>query len=242
MRNYTLIQLALGTRNLFDLRRADLLLSKAGKYYEPALAERRAELDALPAALTGGLVAADKLRAEDALYDGHGGALFYITEVVLRLPTASDDLKAAALRVREAFVPELAELRATYVIEAHRAHERRPLLITMKGDLESLVVPGGGTALDLATNQLDAGERLNELLNERGSATEADRTAAVALRPKTVKLLNRLRDDLVEELAEDLSLPRDLEHRVFGYFDTVAAMGRSSTKAEEPVPAEPVVP
>ena len=242
MRNYTLIQIALGTRNLFDLRRADLLLSKAGKYYEPALAERRAELDALPAALTGGLVAADKLRAEDALYDGNGGALYYLTEVVMRLPTASDDLKAVALRVREAFVPELAELRATYVVEAHRAHERRPLLITMKGDLESLAVPGGGTALDLATNQLDAGERLNLLLNERGSATEADRTEAVALRSKTVKLLNRLRDDLIDELAEDPSLPRDLEHRVFGYFDTVAAMGRTSPKAQEPAPAKPVVP
>ena len=50
MRNYTLIQLALGTRNLFDQRHADLLLSKAGRYHEAALAQRRAEIDALPVA------------------------------------------------------------------------------------------------------------------------------------------------------------------------------------------------
>jgi hypothetical protein len=244
MPNYTLVQLAQGLRNLFDEHHADLVKSAAGKYHTGALAALRTEIDALPAALTGGLALSDELKQTDAEHDGYGAVIYFATESVLRLPNLGPEVKAAAQRVRDAFVPSLGELRAPYVVEAHRAVERRPLLQGRKADLEMFPVVGGGTLLAVATKFLDCGERLDTLLDRRGGVPKADRSKAAVLRARAVGLVNRLRDDLADEIVRDSSLPRDLEHRVFGYLDTIAAMGggASTTPAAPAAPATPPTP
>ncbi len=223
MSNYTLIQLAQGLPNLLDERHDNLVLSKAGRYYEAALTQKRAAIDALPPALTGGTPLAAELAEADARHDGYGAAVYFAVEAVLRLPDAPADVKEAAERVRAAFVPALADLQDSYLAEAHRAKERRPLLASMKADLERFPVLGGETLLDVCTKLLDAGDRLNALLDQRGDAPQADRSEAAALRARAVGILNRFRDELRAEIESDPSLPRDLEHRVFGYLDTIAA-------------------
>jgi hypothetical protein len=244
MRNYTLVQLAQGLRNLLDERRADLAKSAAGKYHAGPIAALRAEIDALPPALTGGLALSDELKHADDEHDGYGASIYFNTESVLRLPDLAPEVKAAAQRVRDAFVPSLAELRAPYVVEAHRAVERRPLLVSRKADLEMFPVVGGGTLLAVATKFLDCGERLDTLLDRRGGVPKADRSKAAVLRARAVGLVNRLRDDLAEEIVRDTSLPRDLEHRVFGYLDTIAALGggASTTPATPAAPGTPPTP
>ena len=239
-KNYSLVQVALAVRNMLDERHGDLVGSEAGKYYEPKLAVQRAEIDALPPALTGGIPLADDLAKADADHDGYGGALYYTVEAVQRAPGVTAEVKAAAERVRDAFVPALAELQDTYALQAHRAAERRPLLEERKADLEMFPVVGGGTLLEVATKLIDAGDTLDALLDQRGSVPKTDRSRAAVLRAKTVGLLNRLRDDLQEEVAKDASLPRDLEHRVFGYLDTLTAMdGSDPKKPADPAPADP---
>jgi len=241
MTDYTLVQVTEGIRNLLDERGADLKKSKAGLYYESKLVALRGKLDDLPPALIKAAPLAEELQAADGEHDGHGATIFYTTEATLRMPGTPEDLRAAALRIREGFVPALAELNDAYVVEAHRATERRPLLGSLKADLERFPVRSGVTLLQVATAFLDAGDKINSLLNQRGDVPKADRRKAAVLRSKGIGLLNRLRADLRDEVESTPSLPRDLEQRVFGYLDTLASMTKPAPK-EEPKPEAPGTP
>lgn len=228
-----LADLKLGLHDLFDKRHADLVKSKAGKFYETTLADQRDAIDALPAALTTGKPLAEEIDALDAAHDGHGAMIYFMTEAYLRAPAADPAITEAAQRIRDAFIPNLRELSAAYVTEASRAIERKPLLESMKADLQLFPLAGGGTLLDTATAFLEAGEALHDRLSDRADMLQGSRKEAVVLRPVTVGMLNRFRADLVRELKKDPKLPRDLEQRVFGYFDTLEAMHRAEAKGAE---------
>ena len=242
----TLTYLRLGLADLLDKRLPDLHKSKAGKYYEPMLEEQLASINTLPAALTGGAPLAAALEVLDANHDGHGGVLFFTTEVYFRLPDADPEIVAAAHRIRAAFIPALAELGASYPIEADRAIERKPLLVSMKADLKRFPLAGGGTLLDTATAFLDAGERIHHALSDRADVPKGARKEAATLRSSTVGTLGRLRADVVREVKKDSKLPRDLEARIFGYLDILeathpAAKGDASEPVA-PVPEAPAAP
>ncbi len=236
----TLVHLKLGLRDLLDKRAVDLHKSKAGAFHAEELKEHLDGLEALPPALTGGAPLTAELERVDAKHDGFGGAIWFATEVYARLPGAEADVVEAASRIRAAFVPELGELQASYAVEADRAADRRPLLKSMKADLQAIPVAGGGTLHDVATAFLDAGDELESLLSQRADATpRGSRKQASALRSTTIGLLNRLRADLAKEVRKNPKLPRDLDARVFGYFDTLGDMnGRGAAKpAAKPAPA-----
>ncbi len=237
----TLTIITLGVRDLLEKRRPDLQKSKAGKYYEAALEEQLAAINALPAALTGGTPLASDLDALDENHDGYGGAIYFVTEVYLRLPGADPETVAAAHRVRAAFIPALADLGAAYATEADRAIERKPLLSSMKEDLQRFPLADGSTLLDTATAFLDAGESIHRTLSDRADVPKGVRKEAAKLRSATVGTLSRLRADVVREVKKDSTLPRDLEARLFGYFDTLEAM-KPATKADANAPAAPDAP
>lgn len=236
----TLTHLKLGLRDLLDKRGVDLAKSKSGAFHTDDLQEHLDAIDALPPVLTGGTPLTAELDLVDTKHDGFGGAIYYATEIYVHLPDADPGVVATAARIRQAFVPELAELQAAYAIEADRAADRRPLLKSMKADLQSIPVAGGGTLLDVASSFLDAGDELDELLSNRADALpRGSRKQAASLRSTTIGLLNRLRADLVNEVRKNPKLPRDLETRVFGYFDTLGDMHASGAAkpAPKPVPA-----
>lgn len=235
----SLTSLKLGLKDLFEKRHDDLNLSKAGQFYEPALKEQREEIDALPPILTGGAPLAKELDDLDGVHDGLGAAIFYVTEVYFRLPNAAPATVEAARRVRAAFIPELGELSATYATEAERAIARKPLLSSMKTDLELFPLVGGGTLLDTATSFLAAGEQLHGMLSDRADATPGSRKEAAALRSATLGVIGRLRADLAREVSKNPALPRDLDQRVFGYFDTLEAMHISPAKGAKAKAGEP---
>jgi hypothetical protein len=135
----------------------------------------------------------------------------------------------AAQRIRRAFIPSLAELGASYAVEAERAMERKPLLETHKEDLQRFPMAGRATLYDVAKGYLGAGEQLHQLLSDRSDMPQTTRKEAATLRSATVALLTRFRDDLVRELQRNPALPRDLEQRVFAYFDTLDKMQPRST-------------
>lgn len=227
----TLADLRLFLTDLFEKREADLLSSEAGAYYGPQLRRRQDEIAALPRALTERSPFAEELARADGRHDGHGGAIFHATEAVLRLPTASAAVVAAARNVREAFIPSLGQLGGSYRAEADRALERGPLLASMADDLRSLTIAGGPTLLEVATSFLAEGRQIHELLSQRGDVPKAARARAAALRSETIGVVNRLRDDLGRELKRRAELPRDLDQKVFGYLDTLASM--------QPAPSAP---
>src|SRR5262249_42560634 len=155
-RNLNLPNLKVGLRDLLEKRHDDLLKSKAGKYYEPKLVGILAEIDALPPALTGAPLSAE-LQAKDAEHDGYGGAIYFKTELYRPLPNAAPKVVAAATRIRAAFTPALGELVAPYATEADRANERKPLLESMKADLDLFPMADGTTLHAVATKFIDAG-------------------------------------------------------------------------------------
>jgi hypothetical protein len=159
----------------------------------------------------------------------------------LRLPAADPEIVAAAHRIRAAFIPALAELGASYPVEADRAIERKPLLVSMKADLKRFPLAGGGTLLDTATAFLDAGESIHRALSDRADVPKGARKEAAVLRSTTVGMLGRLRADVAREVKKDSKLPRDREARIFGYFDTLEAM-QPAAKAEASAPATPEAP
>jgi hypothetical protein len=238
MRHLTLPTLRLILRDLLEKRRADLLLSRAGTFHEPELTEILTSIDALPAALTGAPLA-EELDAADDRHDAHGSTLFFITEAYLRQPDAPAELLAAARRIREAFIPQLGELNASYAREADRAIERKRHLAERKEDLLLFPMAGGKTLLDVATAFLEAGERLHHLLSDRADTPKGQRQEASTLRPRAIGVLGRLRRDLAAEIQKNPALPRDLETRVFAYLDTLAA---SKSPASPPPPPSPPAP
>jgi hypothetical protein len=221
----TLSDLEAGLSDLFDRRRTYLRKAKAGKYYEPMLKEQLAAIKALPPALVAGAPDA-ALDATDAQHDGFGAAIYFTTEVYLRLPGASPEIVDSATRVREAFIPTLVELGASYATEAERALERRPLLASLRADLERFPMAGGGTLADAAKAFLDAGQRLHDMLESRADVPAASAREAAKVRSSTVGMLSRLRTDVTAEVQKNKRLPRDLDARIFGRFDELLAARR----------------
>jgi hypothetical protein len=219
----TLSDIRLGLRDLLSARRADLRKAKAGKYYEPMFQEQLAAIEALPAPLTGGAANDAALDALDAEHDGFGGAIYFITEAYLRLPKADPAIVDAAARVRAGLIPSLFELGASYATEAERALERKPLLVSLRADLQRFPLAGGGTLLDAAAAFLDAGERLHTALGQQAGLPQGTAREAAKIRSATVGMLSRLRADVTREVQKNRRLPRDLDARIFGYFDKLAA-------------------
>ncbi|MBI5479495.1 MAG: hypothetical protein HY906_11595 [Deltaproteobacteria bacterium] len=229
MRGLTLGDVKLGIHDLLDKRRPTLISTSIGKTYAPMLDQKQAEIDALPAsAIAGETPLARELLATDGLHDGFGYSIYYLSRAYEELPEATPALKAAAVRLREALVPRLGELRRTYPDEAAAAMVRHAELPKYEADLKQFPVAGGKTLLDWATAYVGHGEHLHELLTARADATAAPdgktRAEAARLRSSTIGLLGRLREALKDEVAADQSLPRDLDTKLFGYFDELQAI------------------
>lgn len=222
MRNLGLADLLIALRNLTTERSGDLLLSNTGKAYAPKLTKQLKQIEALPEAQRGARPLAQELGSKDQIHDGFGEAIFHLTGAVLTHPTAPAEMKASAQRVRDTFVPKLGVLRVSYADEAAAALRKRPLVGEHKADLQAIAVPypAGASLLDWVTSFLDAGDAINQLLNDRSLAgAEQLSVPAMTVRTTTLGILSRFRAALLDEIEDDTTLPRDLEARIFSYFD-----------------------
>ncbi len=226
--------------DMFEKRHDDLVRSKAGKFYEPELVELREELHGIPPELRGTPLAGELLEADEE-HDGYGRVLFYATEAVLQDPACKPENKEAAELIRAQFIPTLSELQDRYLDEAKRAKDRKETLEdkAVKAALKRVPNLEHGTLFEVATKFVAAGLRLHDLLSDRGDVVKPDRRAAITVRPKLIGVLNELRAKLKKEVAKDPKLPRDLEQRVFGYFDTVVGMRKPAAKAPRTAKAPP---
>jgi hypothetical protein len=211
--------------------------------WQPLLEEHLEAIKALPpAVLDAGLPLAQQLLAQDHLHDGHGRASRGIVDAHDQSPFATPELRAAAARIRAAFVPSKAELQAPYVDEGRRAHERHPQLKQLKADLMLFPVAGGRTLYDWVEAFLEAGEQLYILWRERAGVTGPEARGPVGvLRSQTLGDLERLRAAIAVELrAQKRSkkghLPENTAEQVFAYLDQLAS------KREELAPAAPLPP
>jgi hypothetical protein len=241
MRNLHLDDLKLGLHDLFEVRKADLGLSQAGKLYGPILALKLDAIDALPEALMGGRPLSEQLAAADARHDGFGAGIWHYTEAVLRAPDVTPALRTAAERIRATFIPNLSQLRESYADEAATAARNRPALLAVEADLKSFPLPGGKTLHDWVKSFLDAGDKLDRLLSDRSlvEAESAGGGRTSLLRTQTVGILGRFRSALRDEMEANADLPRNLEVRVFGYIDELAERRARASKARSDAGAGP---
>ena len=226
MRELTLSDLKMGLGNLLDGQPQAITASAIGRTYGSLLAAKRDEIEELPAPLTEGLPLSGELAHADGVHDAFGTAIWHLCTAYMEHPRVPPRVQDAAMRCREALIPSLAMLRKSYADEAAAAMSRRAAIAGMENDLNLFPVADGKTLLDWALAYIDQGERLHGLLSARADAVAAvdapARRRANQLRADTIALLVHFRTSLADEMAADLSLPRDLDTRIFGFFDQLA--------------------
>lgn len=238
MRFLSLAALKVALADLFDKRHPALILSNAGKTYEPILLEKKNLIDALPAVLTGSKPLVEEIDAADELHDGYGAALWHLGQAYLRCPNVAPEVRAAAKRIVDAFIPELDDLNASFVDEAHAAIQHKQDLQTREADLKSIPIAGGFTSLDWAQGYVAGGELVGTLLSQRADADTGARKEAAKIRASTIAVLGRFRGALGDEVGVNAALPKDLDGQVFGYFDELGAM-RAAVVAAKPKKGAP---
>lgn len=241
MRNLTLGDLKLGLNDLLEKRASDLKSCQAGALYAPMLTAKRDAINALPEALTGGRPLAAQLAEADVWHDGYGGAVWHLTEAILRHPDLPAKVVEAATRVREAFIPSMSVLRESYADQASAAKENRPSLKELEAELKAVDVPGGKTLYTWVSAFLKAGDNIERLLSDRATTgAEAGEGAKEAggLRGGTIGMLGRFRAAVADEMASNAKLPKNLDGRLFGYFDELsqarAKQGKAAKGAKAP--------
>jgi hypothetical protein len=219
--------------------RKELLRSlPSGDTYVVLLAQKHLAIIALPPAVLG-LPLVDLLKYADSLYDGFGKFIYYLGEAYKAHPTLPRDIVEAAEDLQETFAPSLSIFTANYADEAARAKALRPKLIEKKALLTKFSLPDGTTLFDVAVGHIDNGEKLQTLLSERSDASDADRSGAGQLLSNTLGIIRRCRDMIVDMLAANASLPRDLDRQIFGFLDDLAQRRVTSTPSEEGEKAPP---
>jgi hypothetical protein len=242
--NLTLNDLILGLRDLDRVRLPAVTASRTVELYAPRLRARLAEIEALPSATTGGEPFAIELAAKDLEHDGHGGAIWFFVEAILRSPMAAPALKATLTEVRARFIPELAELKRPHADEAAAAVKREPDLAEMAKALRAVRLPDGVTLYDWVAAFLAAGKDLDALLKKRASAATGDRSQAGTLRGATVGQLNRFRAALEDEFEDDAEALARIDNALFAYIDELekrrVTPAAAPTTPDGPTPPTPV--
>lgn len=238
MRFLSLAALKVALADLFDKRHAALILSSAGKTYEPILLEKKKLIDELPAVLTGGKPLADEITDADFLHDGYGGAIWHICQAYKRCPGTPPAVIEAIKSIEDAFIPDLEDLKASYVQEANAAIKHKQDLVTLEIALKSIPIAGGMSLLDWGNGYVSGGELVGTLLSQRADADNGARREAGKIRAATVAVLGRFRGALGDEVSITPALPKDLDSKVFAYFDELDAM-RAATLAAKPKKGTP---
>ncbi len=128
------------------------------------------------------------------------------------------------------------------VARAAAAIRRAPKLEAMKAELEAFPVLGS-SLYSWMKEYVQTEIQLEQLTSERASVraeTASDQGPAGALRSATIGLLGRARAAMVDELAANTTLSRNLVEQTFGYFDELSLTRARKTKPVESAGNTPV--
>ncbi len=226
----TLGDLKQGLDDLLTTRQAALALTRVGKAYEDLLKQKRAQMDALPTEFGEGKPVPELLATFDAEHDGYGTAIYYLTEAYLHLPNIDTDVLEAIMHIRASLIPSLEQLHDSYADEAEAALRRKAALPALATDLMRVPVVGG-TMHAWASAFVEAGAKLQKLLEQPADADATQRKEAQRLRVETLGLLNHARTVILDEIASRSSVPRHLDTQIFGYLDQLE---KARTLAQRP--------
>jgi len=227
----TLGDLKQGLDDLLTTRQAALALTRVGKAYEDLLKQKRVQMDALPTEFGEGKPVPELLANIDAEHDGYGTAIYYLTEAYLHLPNIDTDVLEAIMHIRASLIPSLEQLHDSYADEAEAALRRKAALPQLAADLMRIPVVGGNLN-SWAGAFVEAGAKLQKLLEQPADSGATQRKEAQRLRLETLGLLNHARTVISDEIASRSTLPRHLDTQIFGFLDQLE---KARTLAPRPV-------
>ena len=197
----------------------------AFQIFGASLAEKREQLTSIRKGLEKKPLV-EALKDADLVHDCTGRAIFAICTGLDQPAGIDADAKTLLAKVKERIVSNLTDLNRSYEDEAAPAKGRLADLEAMKPELEAFSIGPNMTLYSLLKSHLEAGKQIDTLLSARAKTTaedEADRTKDVfILRSQPLGLMNRFREALVQEIAVNPDLPRDLESKVFSYLDQLS--------------------
>jgi hypothetical protein len=245
MGNPTFNDVRLFLADLVQQRRSDILLLRSGDTYLQLFTQQHAEAEGLPSAQERARVPlAQELARVDVEHDNLGRTIYYYAEAHRHLPGLPDDARQDLDGLQRTFAPSLVSLNASYADEAARAQERRTQLDSWRDRLSRYTLADGRSLYQVVSDYVARGEELGTLLAARSVRTvasaEGGRRKAILLRNRIIGSVSRFRETLRDELLVRPELPRDLEARIFGYFDLLAAM--RTRGYSEPTPPAPQTP
>jgi hypothetical protein len=245
MQYVTFGDLRLGVRDLLETKTEFTSKAIAFSIYRDPLKAKLALFESLHQA-QGGRPLAVELGNADGVHDSTGRALHYIGKAAAELKDLEESVRAAVAEVVGKVIPSLGLLKESYEDEAAEAAEKRNVLEGHRDFLEAFPFGPKHTLKSILTAHVEAGEKLGQILSKRAD-TVADvqnaRTKEImALRSVTIGLLNRFRQAVADEVEHNPSLPRDLESKIFTYFDQMEAnraarRGKPDAEEEEQPPA-----
>ncbi len=229
----TLGDLKLGLDDLLTNRQAALILTRVGKAYEDLLKQKRTQMDALPTEFGEAKPVTELLATVDAEHDGYGTAIYYLTEAYLHLPNIDTEVLEAIMHIRATLIPSLEQLRDSYADEAEAALRRKAALPQLAADLMRVPVVGGNLN-QWAAAFVEAGAKLQKLLEQPTDGDASRRKEAQRLRTETIGLLNHARTIITDEIASRPVLPRHLDTQIFGYLDQLEKARFLAPRASSP--------
>lgn len=202
----------------------------AGAIFEPPLASTWERVRVLPASLTGGGAPfAQELGAADSSHDAWATAIGLLREAILVAPSTPADVRARVDGLA-AVLPSTGARSAPYADEAAAAGTWRAALQTHGAELSAVPLAwegAGRTLSDWFSGLAAAADTIGGLLEARSDAlrpaTTEDRSAAMSLRSQALGLVRDCRSALRTEVEGNAALPQDLDGRLFGFLDDLAA-------------------
>lgn len=232
-------------RDMLGRRKPLILKLDVGRVYLKRIDAQVQAIEALPEALRGTVPLAQELGIADETHDGFGGGLHHQFESYQRAPRVAPEVREAAKRLRDTFIPSLSDLQQSYPTEAAAAVAHDAVLKKHRADLEKFPVAGGGSLYDWARDFIQAGLQIDALLSRRGEeaakAVPGGRKDVGKVRSASLGLLSRFRAAVADEVESEPKLPRSLEAQIFAYHDEIMRL-RASQGAEAPAPAPPPAP
>ena len=217
--------------------------TKASGIYMPSLDAWLVRVEKLPPEVMK-LPKVELLKSADGRRDALARAIWHLSQATLVHPDIAGEVELAATVATEHFVPDLSVTRQTYAEASRAAVSNTTDLETHRAALAKLQTPEGKTLADWVTSFAQAGQTLGALHQDRGTevANSSTRAGAGPLRSEIIGTLNEMRSVIQREVATNLTLARNLEAQIFGYFDELQRLaalrtGQPGTPTPTPTPA-----